>query len=413
MKTNNGMSKLYTGCVVLLPLFSVYASGIPGFTLGDILLFFFFALWVIAVVQDNGRVLIDKRVTVLVPLVLTIPIASVISISLQDQVAWGDIIVRIVRRVFYYACVILLTSKWFDYSRAEKLIVGVGKAGTVYLALQYVTYYVFGKVLVGYIPFLPVYHENYASLDYGTLYSNMFRPTSILLEPAHFSRYMLIPLCIVLFLDKRTTKNNIKWAVLFTIAIIATTSGIGIISVAVVWGCWLVKPIIRLLRSGKLNTLQGACIVALPIAIALLVNNSVFQSAFERILGSDLANVNTAGGARFRGFIQYFELPALFKVIGMGYGSTPNTELVTWFSGASYVLYGTGAIGFSACVYLFWKLFWGNRSSLKKALTISLILLFFMDDSFMSHVAVVYLSFTCFAEDGECPLKLKGKSNAQ
>jgi len=231
MITNEKISNVYTGFVVLLPLISVYASGISGFSLGDIILLFFFVLWLCVLPHRDGRLLIDKRVAVIVPLVLIIPFISVISILLQTEVALRNIIIRIVRRLFYYICVILLSPHWFNYSKATKLIVGVGKVGTIFLALQYIFYYVFGTVVVGFMPFLPLYHELYASIDYNTLYSGMFRPTSFLLEPAHFARYMLLPLCVSLFINKRPGRNNIIWAVLFTIAIIATTSGIGIIAV--------------------------------------------------------------------------------------------------------------------------------------------------------------------------------------
>ena len=43
----NNTKKIYTAFIAALPLFSVYASGISGFTLGDILLFLFFVYGII------------------------------------------------------------------------------------------------------------------------------------------------------------------------------------------------------------------------------------------------------------------------------------------------------------------------------------------------------------------------------
>lgn len=134
------------------------------------------------------------------------------------------------------------------------------------------------------------------------------------------------------------------------------------------------------------------------IAAGIALNNRIVQSSIFRIVNTDLFNVNTAGGARFRGYVQYFQLDFWHKLVGMGYGSTPDTALVTWFSGASYMLYGTEAVGFIVCIIMFAKMFFRSRSRVAKVLCIIFVFLFFADDCFMSHVAVLFLSFICLAD---------------
>ena len=67
------------------------------------------------------------------------------------------------------------------------------------------------------------------------------------------------------------------------------------------------------------------------------------------------------------------------------------------------MLYGTGAIGFIVSIVMFAKLFFRGRSRVSKVLCIIFAFLFFVDDCFMSHVAVLFLSFICLSESDSLP----------
>lgn len=396
----------YTTFIVLLPLFSVYASGIPGFTLGDILLFAFF-LYRILVGIKNGRIMISSKMGPIILLTIAIPVLSIISMLGPGQVDAYSITIRIIRRVFYYLSVVLVSSEWFDAGRGKKAIITVGKVGTIYLFIQYIAYYWGHIILRGYLPFLPVYHESYTQLDYQTLYQNMFRPTSFLLEPAHFARYLCIPLVIVLF-DGSHERKWI-WSFLMSGAIIASTSGTGTICVALIWIIWLLDNVITAYRMGRIR-IKHIVFLILVVCLALFsINTDIVQSTILRITNTDLTDINTAGGARFRGYWQYFQLPLFNLIVGKGYGSTPDTSLVTWFSGASYILYGCGFLGFLVCIFLFIKLFAACGSSMQKTLCIIFFVLFFMDDCFMSHVSVLFFSFICIGQSCEPACAMTGK----
>lgn len=400
-------NKMYTTIVVMLPILSVYASGIPGFTLGDITLAGAFLIFLLDVLNQK-KIFVAKTTRPLFSLILAIIVLSMISLFLQGVLIYnekvsassGDILIRIVRRVFYYGMVPLVSSKWFNYNQAKSQIKVLGILATVTILAQYVLYYVFHYVLKGFLPFLLVYHDNYMTNDYVSLYGKMFRPTGYLLEPAHMSRYMIISLVFFLF-DKsnqmKKTSQSLINAVVVMIGIGLTTSGIGIIISAVVWGLWVAVWISSNRNKVSLNKI--AIMVFLLILFVILSQTDVAQSVFYRVNNTDLTNVNTAGGARFRGYLQYFNLQFIYKIIGMGYGTTPNTALVTWFSGASYVLYGIGFIGFLVCIFIFVKIFLMVNNRTGRVLLVSWFLLFMMDDSFMSHVAVVYFSFVCFSDD--------------
>lgn len=392
--------ELYTIFIAVLPLFSVYASGVPGFTLGDIMLFVFF-LYRIFIGVKNKSINIPTKLWTIVLLVVAIPVLSIISMLGQDQVDTYSVGIRITRRVFYYLSVVLVSSEWFDADYGKKVIVSVGKVGAIYLFIQYIAYYVGHIVLHGYLPFLPVYHESYAQLDYQALYQNMFRPTSFLLEPAHFARYLCIPLVLTVF-DSDCEKKWL-WAFVMSGAIIASTSGTGTICVAFIWGIWFFRNLISAFRTGEIDIKYIVLFIVLAGIVLFSIKSDIVQSTIQRITNTRLTDINTAGGARFRGYLQYFQLPLFNLIVGKGYGSTPDTVLVTWFSGASYILYGCGLIGFLVCVLMFVKLFETYSNVTQRALCIIFFLLFFIDDCFMSHVSVTFLTFICMnpAHDSE------------
>lgn len=395
-KSLEGIRKVYTLFIVLLPLLSVYASGLPGFTLGDIVLFLFFTYRVITGIK-RGSLSIPSKMWPIMLLIIMIPVITIISMFGQIQVDSYSIMIRIVRRVFYYLCVVLVSGEWFDVDYAKKAIIMMGKIGAVYLFLQYIAYYVWRTVLHGYLPFLPVYHESYAQLDYQLLYRNMFRPTSFLLEPTHFARYECIPLAFLIYDRKQGDKW--VWPFVLSTAIVASTSGTGTICVVLIWGIWIVDNLKEAIHTGKIRTKYIVVLLLIVIALMISFRNDVVQSTINRISNTNLTDINTAGGARFRGYLQYFQLQPFNLIFGMGYGSMPNTSLITWFSGASYILYGCGILGFLVCIFLFIKLYFSSVNFNQKVLCVVFFLLFFIDDCFMSHVSVLFLSFICIEEN--------------
>ena len=393
------LKRIYTLFIAASPIVSMYASGIPGFTLGDILLVFFFALRIIEGIYYNNFK-IRKNVAPIIPLIVAIPVTTLISVLFQSNVDTYSIVIRITRRMFYYLSVVIVSSEWFDYEYGKKCIVFLGKVGTIFLVIQYIAYYAGHIVLHGFLPFLPVYHEYYAQASYQAVVNlAIFRPTAFLLEPAHIARYFAISLIILLF-DNQNTKEW-KWTFFITAAQIMSTSGIGIIAAALIWLIWIVIGMLKTVHNKRIQYYYLLIYFAIIIGSMLVARDKSIQAAIYRITNSNLLDVNTAGGARFRGYVQYALLDTWGKIVGMGYGNTPNTELVTWFSGASYMLYGTGIVGFLVCINMYLLLLERNKLLVARILCLLSLFLFFVDDSFMSHYSVVLFSFICCAQRTE------------
>lgn len=391
------ISLYYTIFIAALPIFSVYASGIPGFTAGDLLLVIFFLYRLINGVTTNS-LKINRRTFPVLWLIICIPLITSVSVlGGQQDIDSYSIVIRVVRRVFYYLAVVLVSNEWFDGELGKKSIVLLGKIGAIYMFVQYLAYYGMNIILTGFLPFLEVYHENYSQIDYELIYSRMFRPTSFLLEPAHISRFLIIPLIILMFEQK--FKYRWFWAFVISAAILASTSGTGLIAVDLVWFLWIVVGLTG--QNGKKLPVSYLFLyITVVVVVIIALNTDVVQAALFRITSSDLMDVNTASGARFRGYLEYFQLDYWGIILGRGYGNIPDiTYLPIWFSGASYMLYGTGIVGFLVCITMFVSLFVKNKNMISKFLCIVFAFLFFTDDSFMSHVAVLYFSFICMSCD--------------
>lgn len=387
----------YTLMLICLPMLSIYATGIPGVTLGELLMIGWLGFFCITRNRDRlFKIKLTDPVKAIAPLIITIPLISMIAISLSGtDVSIADIIVRIVRREFYYVFALLLSGSWFDGVKAQKYIQIAGVIGTVYLLVQYLAYYGFGIIVNGFLPFLPVYTESYAVQDYASFYSLiMFRPTSFLLEPAHFSRYMYIPLILSLFDSDNSSKRDVMYAIVFSIAIFMTTSGTGSIITALIWCIWIVRLLKTLIQSGKTGIIQGAVLAAIPIIAIILMNTRAVSEMLSRISTIELGNSLNAFGARFEGYLEYFKLPPLNLLIGKGYGNTPTS--LPWFSGLSYILYCTGIVGLIASLIFFYKIIFKTVSYTTRIIGIAFLMMFIMDDGMMDVVSVIYISFMLY-----------------
>ena len=122
----------YTIFIAALPIVSVYASGIPGLTAGDLLLFVFFMARLVNAVKTNSLKISGRSLPILL-LIIGIPLITAISLLGQQNIDTYDIFIRVVRRVFYYLAVVVVSNEWFNGELGEQSIVFLGKVGSIYM----------------------------------------------------------------------------------------------------------------------------------------------------------------------------------------------------------------------------------------------------------------------------------------
>ena len=132
-------------------------------------------------------------------------------------------------------------------------------------------------------------------------YSRGIRPTGIFAEPQVYATFVL-PLLIL-----NIKRREYKWAIFFTISIIASTSSLGILCTVGIWGYYSL--------SSELSLLHRIIICAIGIiGVLAIVQTSLFDYAIQKIATIDYLN-----DVRLtRGFSIWLKLPLVNKIFGIG-----------------------------------------------------------------------------------------------
>ena len=389
----------YTAVVCMLPFFASYASGIPGFTVADILL----VICVLLCLAFKRKITEDKSFTVtIVPFIFGLFLIALFSIfaSFYRDFLYYDVSIRLIRYFFYIFCVFYISPRLLLCNLFNHLIILFSTISTVYILIQYVAYKIFDKVLLGFIPFFELYVPEYAEADYETFYLTMYRPTSFFLEPAHYARYIILAIILVLFAETKY-KNRGVISLFLTVGILISTSTQGYAILLTVWAVHFLDVIYK-----KMNALEFAMRATGTILIVYFFLNTQFvKDTIERTFNGSLYDGNTAVGARLGGIFQFFELDLVQQFTGKGFGTVPPKE---WFSSAIYWLYGSGIIVFTVFI-LFMLYYLIVLKGYKKVISLVFLLLFFVDDSFQGYMCVIFWSSILIDEKGKEEKYLPGQ----
>ena len=384
-------SKLYSALVALLPIFASYASGIPGFSMADGILIICCLISILSGNKIKRNKFIVRPTLIAVALYLIV-FFDLLTVVFQQRPEITNIFIRTIRYFFYLFVVAACSIKYFDLTVGQQYVKCICFFATCYIIIQYLTYSVFSLILPGYLPFIDLYVD-YSSTDYAALYAVMFRPTSFFLEPAHYARYMLIGVVFCLFYGENVVKKQILLAVFISIGILISTSAQGYVLLAMEWLLFLLFRI-KNIKSRKLRMTIYTIVALLPLMLMGIMQFSFVQKTLFRALNidvSNLANENTAFGARLGGFLYYLELDPIYQFIGKGFGVVPEKG---WLSSAAYWLYGSGIIVF--VLYLFYAVKVLTRSTgSSRIIALLFLILFFTDDSFYSYMCVLFISISC------------------
>lgn len=391
--TNNSLRISFTVAVAILPLLATYSSGIPGFSAADVVLVCFFIVTLLRYRSPlrNNFAVSPNLIYIAIYLIVLL---SLISLATQKDAQFVNVAIRTIRYFFYLSVVGVCSRRILDIPMCEKAVVFVCIAATSYIVLQFALYHTSDVILKGFLPFLSVYEEGYATTNYESIYSSMYRPTSFFLEPAHYARYQLIGLAVCLFSSNSFSHKNrsIFVAIFISIGILISTSAQGYLLMFIIWLVWIVKQLCETQNNTVRNVLL--CLIPfLPLIIYAVFSTQVVELTIKRALNWDVSNTNTAIGARIGGLQYYIDLPFLYKIIGCGFGVVPEHA---WLSSAAYWLYGSGIIVF--LLYLIYGLICIKPlHGAKKCILLVFLALFFSDDSFYSYMCIIFISLSLLA----------------
>lgn len=351
----NRNHKVFSIFLALYPVLCIYKA-FGNFTIGDVILMGFITVEIIK----------GKCFKNIVPLFIIYGIYIFIAQQLNfittsdngiiPQISAATI--RALKLLFYiFAIVCIAGSYLFDYSVFKKWLIIIGLVASFFLFYQYIMYFGFGRIVLGQIPGLEVYLKEYieSNLDYETFYSYSFRPCSIFLEPAMLAQYMIVPLSILLF-SKGVIRGRAIYTVICSLAIILSTSGQGVLYLAIVFTYFSLAYIKR----KSVSILVAILIISLSIVAYEIIEP--FSAAVDRlVLGED------AQDARLGAYSYCFNLNSWDSIFGKGYGCIPNG---LYMSGGAYVWYGAGLIGLLLAICLFIQVYFKNNITESRVLTI-------------------------------------------
>lgn len=384
------ISKVFSVLVAVLPILASYMSGIPGFSVADICLVVFVVL---SMLKKDSRN--QYRVSV-VPLwmgMILIILLALIDCALGFPESMSDVLIRTIRYIFYMIVLFTAGKKIIDVPVLIRSVKIVSFLGSLFIMLQAVMYYAFGIVVKGFLPFLNLYTKQYQNTNYGDMYEtlNIYRPTSFFLEPAHYARYCIIGIILYLFVDKVIDNKAVFRVVICAIGILISTSSQGYFLLAIVGSMfWFTR--IKHMKSRIVKQFMYLVACVYPIMILIVLQLPVVQSTLDRSFSGSITDGSSAMGARLGGFLSYFNLPLINKLIGTGFGNVPEG---VWLSSAAYWLYGSGFFVFAIYLYFLLRSFFRVDLAGKYILFV-VIFLFFTDDSFYSYMIVLYFSLVLF-----------------
>lgn len=243
-------------------------------------------------------------------------------LSLSFPYLWGDnignsIIARTGKNIIYILILLISTSAGLvDYQLFRNCYLKISKLATLFILMQSIAFYGFHRVIPGYINFLLI------SDGYGDRLSQavtgLFRPTSFFYEPSHYFEYVAPALIICLF-ENETKNKDIYIALLITLGVVFSTSGMGGVAIAICWGIWIIKKTKRLIVEKK--ALLISCIFI--VTGLIFMRTSYAQSIYNRVFGNSASGVTyTAVNARTDIYKVLFDQDMFSILFGNGYGNT-------------------------------------------------------------------------------------------
>lgn len=153
--------------------------------------------------------------------------------------AFSACLLIVIKNIIYVLLLILLYGyKLIDYNLLVKYYMKICDLSVAFIFLQYVAYYGFGKLIFGYIePMMMVAPNDHYIM--GT--AQYFRAASFFREPSVYFIFIFVGIVIAMF-DK---KDDIKRAILYTLGVICSTSGMGIAVTFALWTVFLFRSIMH------------------------------------------------------------------------------------------------------------------------------------------------------------------------
>lgn len=214
--------------VVLLPILFMYATPIPGLSIGDVVLIF---SWVIFILANFKKKLQKSLIAITAYVVFT-------TLCFEMEGRLGRVTTSL-RYVVYLMIMITFPTLRANLGTISKTITWVGIFAMGLLFIQYIFYVYFHTIIPGVLTFMPLMDSSLN--DYSEGFKIAGRCMSVFAEPSHYAIFMVLFLVAILFRSRGYKMKQMVLAVLASISIVLCSSFTGIIMMMAVWGIKIVS----------------------------------------------------------------------------------------------------------------------------------------------------------------------------
>lgn len=359
----------FTFISVTTPILMPYS--IWGVSLIQILLFIWIILFL--VFGNNIKISIKSGLFLLILIINTI----LINICKKDI----DIL-TLLNYLFFLIASILFSKKYYDIRLGYILYKLISIFSTIYIIAQTFLYYLFGRVLSGYLPFFEIEYERNKQII------NNFRPSSIFMEPAGYALFIAMFLLLYLFFKR---ERNFSFLIFLITGIVLSMSSAGILSVIFIFFLYYLKNIKSIIKKMTITkVLLLFCLSLLLIFILRKVGYVDFIS--EHLFDSTSNTLGSGIMGRIGNFTDILSLDnGIDLLFGHGFISYENGYL----TGILRYIYYYGIIGIIVYYILLVCTFISKSQLSKVIVTISIVWSFFTNNILGVQPIIYYPLLVC------------------
>ncbi|MBD5087001.1 MAG: hypothetical protein HDT32_06585 [Clostridiales bacterium] len=405
-------NKIYVWIVALLPILSMYKSPISALDLGTFIAIPVLLLCNLTIkrkLKNPFKVLKQQNsfATSFLGVCFYITAITMVNIVIGmtfDRQVMGfsdrlQMLFRCLKLVLMALVIIYCGFRLMRFEYFMRVYWTIIKLAVMYILLQTICFYLFKRVLP---PFISRFiREDYLYiLDYNYhIGLGLFRPMSFFYEPAHFCEYCIPYLTFLFYRSKVLSKRDFVRAIVVSIGIVLSTSGIGCLFTGVLWILALLRSI-KYQKDAKVFLLFIFALCVLPIAIQI----PLFQKAFARLFSSGGGAVQIRMGS---GYSIFAQIGFLAKIFGIGYGNYPPSYAISM----SYSLISLGIIG-TIVLLLFLSKIILKTKGYSRALSVVMIFMMFVTMIFTTGLTL-YLPCIIFSMKGGKKVAKPNYDNSQ
>lgn len=336
---------LISWTIALFPWLSIYGTFLPGISIGDFLLLIISGYSVLGVKRKQNLV-VNKGLLYFDIYAL---FALLLALTFYGDVVTNSygIFTRFSKFSLFLFTIYYVSPRWVVWNEFVKALKMFTFFAGIVIVIQYIVFFTQGVYLQFKIPFIPYCNDLANNMQFEATMRYAFRPSSLFLEPAHYTVFTIQYLIILVGQENIKRLNFYEFGILTLFLLLSVSSTAFILSVAVS-SILFVRLIMSDISFGRKVRLLFYLVVLVFLVSVTLMNSETLRFSVERLMTTDEIRESSVWGRLFRGEESMIQLSGLQAFFGVGFGNTDQ-----YMNSIYYIMYCTGYIGLLILVFFF------------------------------------------------------------